>query len=125
MLAKELIWAYATYGAIAFGVLGLALATFGSASSGRRQHMLLLCTGLAGGVGVLIRPDFTLAVIAAIVPLLLYVSARARILYAVGFVALAGLYLPHAMIVGSDRVERLIGDIRASGYGRWSRRRSG
>ena len=30
MLAKELVWAYATYGAIAFGVLGLALATFGS-----------------------------------------------------------------------------------------------
>jgi len=118
MLAEELVWAYATYGALAFGVLGLALATIGSASSGRRQHMLFLCAGLAGGVGVLIRPDFAPAVIASIVPLLLYVSARARIWYGAGFVALAGLYLPHAVLVGSDRVERLIGDIRASGPGR-------
>ena len=56
MLAKELVWAYATYGAIAFGVLGLALATIGSSSSGRRQHMLFLGAGLAGGVAVLFAP---------------------------------------------------------------------
>jgi hypothetical protein len=118
MLAKELVWAYATYGAIAFGALGLALATIGSASSGRRQHVLFLGAGLAGGAAVLIRPDFVLAVIAAVVPLLLYVSGRARIWYGAGFVALAGLYLPHAVIVGSDRLQRLIGDIRASGPGR-------
>jgi hypothetical protein len=117
MLAKELVWAYATYGAIAFGALGLALATIGSASSGRRQHVLFLGAGLAGGAAVLIRPDFVLAVIAAVVPLLLYVSGRARIWYGAGFVALAGLYLPHAVIVGSDRLQRLIGDIRASGAG--------
>ena len=120
IMAHELIWAYATYGAIAFGLLGLALAVRGAGSSPatRRQTFLFLGAGTAGGVAVLMRLDFAPAVVVSVLPLLLFVPARSRMWYGVGLLATAVLYVPHLVIVGPERVSRVVSDLIASGPGR-------
>jgi hypothetical protein len=118
MLTQELVWAYATYGAIAFGLLGLALMTMGVRARGRVGHAALFAAGVAGGMAVLIRFDFALAVIASALPLLALVTSRGRIWYAGGLLLSAGLYLPHLVMVGPERIGRVLDDLVASGPGR-------
>lgn len=118
MLSRELIWAYATHGAIACGLLGLALASLGAELEGRRQRVTLLAAGVAGGAGVLFRFELALAVVVGALPVLASVPRRGRAWYAAGLLGAAGLYLPHLVIVGPDRVERLVGDLIATRSGR-------
>ena len=118
IMAEELIWAYATYGAIAFGLVGLALAAWGASSATRRQTLLLFSAGAAGGVAVLMRLDFAPAVVVSVLPLLLFVPARSRMWYGVGLLATAVLYVPHLVIVGPERVSRVVSDLIAGGPGR-------
>lgn len=115
----ELVWASAAYGALAFALLGLALATSAAASPpGRRRQLLLLGAGAAGGVGVLMRFDFAPAIVLSAVPLVLFVSSKSRLWYAAGFAGFAGLYVPHLVLVGPDKVERVARDLIASAPGR-------
>lgn len=119
IMAGEVIWAYATYGAIAFGLLGLALAAWGAAANRIRRHpLLLLGAGAAGGIAVLMRFDFAPAVVVSAVPLLAFVPARSRMWYGAGLMATTVLYVPHLVIVGPGRIERLVSDLIASGPGR-------
>ena len=84
-MGREIVWAYATYGALAFGLLGLALMAWATtARNERRQTLWLLLAGLAGGVAVLIRFDFALAVVLGALPLLTLVPTRARWWYVGG-----------------------------------------
>jgi len=115
----ELVWASAAYGALAFALLGLALAISAAASpAGRRPQLLLLGAGAAGGVGVLMRFDFAPAIVLSALPLVLFVSSKSRVWYAVGFASFVGLYVPHLVLVGPEKIERVARDLIASGRGR-------
>lgn len=118
MMSRELIWAYATYGAIAFGLLALALAVLGAGGEARRQRLLYLAAGVSGGIAVLMRFEFALAVVLSAIPLALYAPTRSRRWYLGGLIATAGLYVPHLLIVGPERVQRLVGDLIATRPGR-------
>lgn len=119
IMAGELIWAYATYGAIAFGLLSLALAASGAASPpGRRQQLLLLGAGAAAGTAVLMRFDFAPSVLVSALPLIWLAARRGRLWYGAGFLALAGLYVLHLLVVGPSKAERVLSDLVASGAGR-------
>ena len=52
--------------------------------------------------------------LASAIPLLLLAASRSRLWYAGGFLALAGLYVPHLLLVGSDRIEHVLGDVVAT-----------
>lgn len=119
IMAGDLIWAYSTYGAIAFGLVGLALAASGAASPpGGRQRLLLLGSGVAAGVAVLVRFDVAPAVLVSMIPLLLITAPRSRLWYGVGFLGLAGLYGPHLLVVGPSKAERVLSDLAATEPGR-------
>jgi hypothetical protein len=115
LMAEEVIWAYSTYGAIAFGVLALAVATSAVvAPAGRRQDLALLAAGAAGGLAVLMRFDFAPAVVVSALPLLTHVPRRVRVWYGVGFLGLASLYVPHLAVVGPAKIEQVARDLVAS-----------
>ena len=115
LMSEEIVWAYATYGAIAFGLLSLVLASGGSRrAEAERAHLPLFAAGLAGGAAVLVRFDFAPAVIASAVPLLALVSWRARAWWGAGLLVTAGIYVVHLAVVGGARIERLLGDLSAA-----------
>lgn len=119
IMSEEIVWAYATYAAIGFGLVALALASAGL----RREHdsgrsTLFLAAGLVGGIGILMRFDFAPAILASALPLLALVSWRARAWYGVGLLVTAGIYVPHLALVGWTRLERLVGDLSAAGRAR-------
>jgi hypothetical protein len=119
IMANELIWAYATYGAIAFALLGIALFAHGATDApGRRRLLILLSAGIASGLAVLIRFDFAPAVAAAALPLLAFVSWRDRLWYGAGLMGLSALYAPHLAFVGFGKAERLLRDLVATEPGR-------
>ena len=119
LLADEVVWAYATYGSLALGIAGLALAASGAAlPPGRRRHMVLFGSGIAAGLAALVRFDFVPAIVVSALPLLAFLPTRGRIWYTAGFVATAGIYVPYLLIVGPERVERVIRDSVASGRSR-------
>ena len=119
IMAHDLVWAYATYGAMAFGLLGLALAMFGAASRpGRRQTLFFLGAGAAGGVAILMRLDFAPTIVVSALPLLAFVPARSRNRYGAGLLPVAAAYMVHVAIVGPEKVERTLRDLLASGPGR-------
>jgi hypothetical protein len=119
LVGHELIWAYATYGALALGLLGIAL-TAGAATptGGRRQTVGLVVGGLAGGAALLVRFDFALAVLLGAIPLLTLVPGRRRWWYAGGFLGAMVLYVFHLALVGPERIARVASDLVASGPGR-------
>ena len=119
LMGEELVWAYATYGALAFGLLGLALLSWSTtASSERRREIGLAAAGLAGGAAVLVRFDFGPAVVLAALPLLTLVPARTRWWYAGGFSGAMTMYGFHLALVGPERIARVVGDLLATGPGR-------
>jgi hypothetical protein len=118
VMAGDVIWAAAVYGALAFGLVGLALLSYGVSAAGRTQQLLLLGGGAAAGVAALMRFDTVPALVVSALPLLALVNARGRLWYASGFVALAGLYVPHLVVVGGAKIERTVSDLIASGPGR-------
>ena len=118
MMSNEIVWAYATYGSIAFGLLGLLLAAMGADMATRRAGLLYSVSGLACGAAILMRFDFAPGVLASAVPMLTLVAWRVRAWWGAGLLASAGLYLPHLLAVGWDRLERLVGDLAASGPAR-------
>jgi hypothetical protein len=117
--AEELIWAYASYGALAFALVGLALLSR-SVRVGpvRRPALWSAAAGVAGGMAILVRFDFVPAVALGAVPLVLLLESRRRVWYAVGLLGTVALYLPYLAVVGPERVRRLSGDIVASASGR-------
>ncbi len=117
LMAEELVWAYATYGSIAFALAGLALAVL-AVGAGEGSRALALGAGLAAGVAVLMRYDFVLAIVVSAAPLFLYVDSRLRVWYAGGFAVTVGVYLPYALVVGPERIGRVAGDMLATGSGR-------
>ena len=116
LMSEEIVWAYATYGAVAFGLLSLVLASAASQRvQGERAHLLLFAAGLAGGAAVLGRFDFAPAVIASAVPLLALVSWRARAWWGGGLLVTSVISGAHLVVVGGARLERLLGDLSAAG----------
>ena len=80
LLADEVVWAYATYGSLALGIAGLALAASGAAlPPGRRRHMVLFGSGIAAGLAALVRFDFVPAIVVSALPLLAFLPTRGRI----------------------------------------------
>lgn len=119
LMSEEIVWAYATYGAIAFGLAALALVTVAAARvQTRGVRALLLAAGLSGGIAILMRFDFAPAVLLSAVPLLALVPWRARGWYGAGLLVTAGIYVPHLVLVGWTRLERLLGDLSAAGRAR-------
>jgi hypothetical protein len=118
-MGEELVWAYATYGALAFGLLGIALTAWAAtAARGRLVAVGLVAGGVAGGMAVLVRFDFALAVLLGALPLLTLVRARARWWWVGGFLGAMTLYVVHAALVGPERIARVVSDLIASGPGR-------
>ena len=118
-MGHDLVWAYATYGALAFGLLGIALmASAATPHRERRETLALALAGLAGGVAVLVRVDFALAVALGAIPLLTLVPARRRWWYVGGLVAASTPYVCHLALVGRERIARVASDLVASGPGR-------
>ena len=125
VLANDLIWAYATYGALGFGLLGLAiLSETATVSPSRRITFGLVAAGVASGVAVLIRFDFAAAVVLSAVPILALSSRYARVRYASGFLAVLGVFVVHLAIVGPERIQRVVGDLLATGSGRYLQRQT-
>ena len=119
ILAEELVWAYATYGALAFGLVGVAIASWaGSAPNERRQELMLGLAGVLGGFAVLVRFDFAPAVVLSALPLLTLVPRRSRWWYGLGLLAGVSPYVLHLAIVGPERIARVVSDLVASGPGR-------
>jgi len=117
--AEELIWAYATYGALAWALLALALLVWAVGSpSVPRQTASAVVAGVAGGLAALERFDLVPAVVLSAMPLVLLLESRRRIWYAVGLVGTAGIYVPYLAVVGPEKVRRLAGDLVASTSGR-------
>jgi hypothetical protein len=119
LMTYETIWAYATWGAMAFALLGLALATSGAAvAPGRRRLLVLLSAGVCAGLAALVRFDFVLAILISALPLFLFLPRRERLWYGAGFLATAGVYVPYFVVVGPAKVERVARDLIAIGSAR-------
>jgi hypothetical protein len=118
LLADDVAWAYATFGALGFTLLGLALATLATVFAERWRTPLYAAAGVAAAVAVLIRPDFAPAVVLSALPLALLAARRRRLWYGGAFVATSLVWVPHLLIVGWGRLDRLLGDLRASSEGR-------
>lgn len=119
LMGNDIIWASATYGALALGLLGIALMAWAATADRKRlQTVGLLFAGLAGGITVLIRFDFALAVVLGAVPLLTLVPARRRWWYVGGLLGGMSPYLFHLALVGQERIARVASDLVASGPGR-------
>jgi len=118
-MGEELVWAYATYGALAFGLLGIALTAWAATTArGRLVAVGLVAGGVAGGMALLVRFDFAPAVVLGALPLLTLARARARWWWAGGFLGAMSLYVLHAALVGPERIARVVSDLVASGPGR-------
>jgi hypothetical protein len=125
IMADDLIWAYATYGALAFGLLGLALLAEGvAADRPRLQTCALVGAGLACGVAVLIRFDFAAAVALGAIPILALISRQALLRFGAGLLGPLLLYLVHLAIVGPARIQRVVDDLLAAGPGRYLQRQT-
>jgi hypothetical protein len=118
LLDRELVWAYATYGALAFGLLGLALAAWSTAAEGRRQEVGFALAGLAGGAALLVRFDFAPAVLLGALPLLAVAPKRSRWWYGGGLLSGVVVLALHLAVVGPERIARVVSDLVASGPGR-------
>ena len=64
------------------------------------------------------RFEFALAVVLAAIPLVTLAPARTRRWYLGGFRGTVGLYVLHLLVVGHERVGRLVGDLIATRPGR-------
>jgi hypothetical protein len=118
MLGAELIWAYASYGALALALVGLAVTTSAVGARADRETLgLAVGGGLAGGAA-LVRFDFAPAIVLAAIPLLTLASRRGRLAFGAGFAASAVVYAVHLVLVGPERIGRVAGDLIASGPGR-------
>lgn len=125
VLGDDLVWAYATYGAIAFGLLGLALLAQGATDArSRRQTWILVAAGFASGVALLIRFDFAAAVVLSAIPILALASREIRLRYGAGFLVTAIAYVLHFAVVGPERIQRVAQDLRAAGPGRYLQRQT-
>ena len=117
-MGHELIWAYASYGALAFGLLGIALAAWAATAKGRAETVGLAAAGLSGALAVLVRFDFALAVALGALVLFPLLSSRGRLVYGGGLLVAIAVAAAHAIVVGPERIARLAGDLAASGPGR-------
>jgi hypothetical protein len=117
-MGHEPIWAYASYGALAFGLLGIALAAWAATARERGQMVGLAAAGVAGALAVLVRFDVAVAVAVGALVLFPLLARRGRIVYGGSLLLALAVYGVHAIVVGADRVARLAGDLVASGPGR-------
>jgi hypothetical protein len=125
IMADDLIWAYATYGALAFGLLGLALLAEGAAATqGRLQTCLLVAAGVASGVAALVRFDFGLAIVLGAIPILALTFRHALVRFGAGLLATLAIYAVHLAIVGPARIQRVVEDLLAAGSGRYLQRQT-
>jgi hypothetical protein len=125
ILLGDLVWAYATYGALAFGLLGLALlASSATAEPSRGRTVALVAGGIASGAALLVRFDFAPAVVVSAIPLLLLATRTARLRFGAAFLATVAIYVVHLAVVGPDRVRRVVEDLLETGSGRYLRRQT-
>ncbi len=118
MLGAEQVWAYATYGALAFGLLGLALTAFATEAHSRWQTAANVVGGALCGAAVLVRFDFVVPVLLAALPLLALMRTRGRLAFAGGLGVMLSVYAVHGAIVGSDRIGRVVRDLMVVSDGR-------
>lgn len=102
-------------GAIAFALLGFALAR--CAANGAAARGLPFGAGLSLGVAVVFRADFALAVLLGALPAAVALRSSARRWLAVGVVVSLALYMPDA-IASWDRIGQLLADAYHAAPGR-------
>ena len=125
IMAEAVVWAYATYGAIAFGLVGLALLSeTATRAPSRGVGIAVAAGGVAAGFAVLIRFDVGPAVVLSSLPILALASRWTRIRFAAGFLATLGVFAVHLVVVGPERVSRVVGDLLAAGPGRYLQRQT-
>ncbi len=125
LMAEDFVWAYATYGALAFGLVGLALlGETATTAPSRRTGIAVVAAGVAAGCAILVRFDFTPAVVLSALPILALASRWTRIRFAAGFLAALAVFALHLVVVGPERIGRLIGDLLAAGPGRYLQRQT-
>jgi len=112
MLGPSDLGAYPVFCSLAFG-LG-ALAVLARSRSGR-AHLL---SGFLAGLALLSRFDFAPAMVLALLPFLHAGDGAARKRLGVGFAAGLSPYVLHLLVVGPDKVEKLVDDFRAFVPGR-------
>jgi hypothetical protein len=106
--------ALASLGALALGLIGLALLA-GARRRGGSAGGAFLTAGLVVGAGTLFRFDFAIALLLAPLPFLAGASPAARRRFLAGLLVALMVYLVHAAIVGPDKVGRVVSDLIASG----------
>lgn len=109
------VWAYATRGAVAFLIAGIALGTGHSRSSERPR---LAAAGACAGAAILFRFDFILPVLMSSPFVVSNASRRARIAYVAAGCSSVALYAPYLALAGMGGVRRTARDILASSPGR-------
>ena len=125
IMAEAVVWAYATYGAIAFGLVGLALLSeTATRVPSRGVGIAVAAAGVAAGFAVLIRFDVGPAVVLSSLPILALASRWTRVHFAAGFLAAMAVFAVHLIVVGPERVSRVVTDILAAGPGRYLQRQT-
>jgi hypothetical protein len=125
IMAEDVIWAYATYGAMAFGLVGLALlAETVTRSPSRWVGIAVAAAGVAAGCAVLVRFDVGPAVVVSSLPLLALASGWTRVRYASGFLVPLAVFAVHLVVVGPERVSRVVSDLLHAGSGRYLQRQT-
>ena len=125
IMAEDVVWAYATYGALAFGLVGIALLSEkATAPPSRGTGIVVAAAGVAAGCAVLMRFDFGPAVVLGSLPILALASRWTRVRFAAGFGAALAVFVVHLAIVGPERVSRVVSDLLAAGPGRYLQRQT-
>ena len=125
IMGEAVVWAYATYGAIAFGLVGLAvLSETAARAPSTGIGIAVAAGGVAAGFAVLIRFDVGPAVVLSSLPILALASRWTWARFAAGFLATLAVFAVHLVIVGPERVGRVVGDLLAAGPGRYLQRQT-
>ena len=124
LMAEDDVWAYATYGALAFGLVGLALLC-GRPRAPVGDGIAVAAAGVAAGCAVLVRFDFTLAVVLGGVADPGSRRAWTRSWFAAGFLAAcAVLRRCISSSSGPERIGRVVERSLAAGPGRYLQRQT-
>jgi hypothetical protein len=113
------VMALALWGSLAFALAGLTVLVVGiGRATGGSRDRLLLAAGALSACALLVRFDLLLAVVLPAAVLLPMLSWRERRRVLGAFAVVVAAYVPYALLVGSDGLERLVRQLQATEPGR-------
>jgi hypothetical protein len=110
--------AVAALGALAFGLLALVVMLAGERRTQNGGATRFLLAGMLAGAGALLRPDFLPALVVCAAPPLIATTSRSRRRYGAGLLIALLPYVIHAVLVGREKIEKLVSDLVSSSSGR-------